>query len=571
MAKYLGQGTMIPGHIEQTQVDSQWKTWSIGCDVHLRTVFVAVLIPDYAQGQIQRFAVKYATDYQSLQTMKHWLLDFKRQYGDTTFVIESTSTYHRPVVHALQDEFAPIIVNPALVGQTKKKADKYDAALLAYHGLTGVWSPTFLLCGRQHDLTVVSRRFIKASQAVTRGTNAIGTRLLDANLLLPREIQMKSASARAIVQAIADGVTSPVEAVNQATYYAKHHDIPERHTTYLRLCEALTALPEVSVSTRHVLQALLKDIAHWERQCLLYHHWIQELLAILTLSYPDGRHLSGCDVIALLKTIPGVGRRYGEVFLAEAGLEVVTRFGNARAVEAFAGFDPSKTYSADKVLSSSSRKGNTFLHTTAIQIAQGILQHGKRQNPLAIWGRAYKARLGGTTDAHNQAVAAVGKRIIRISYHIVRTGRPYDGSQYDFTAHQTKVVKQLRQVTTRVYDLVETIQASDVDDTARAIATEAIHAFSSIAGIEGGFTLNATTADEPITALGFKTRTAHVLLNAGISTLSMLWFRLIQGTLPDLKHFGKKSYEDVVTGLVMSKRILKHDTVHKTKQHLPSP
>ena len=118
MAKYLGHGTMIPGQIEQTQVDSQWKTWSIGCDVHLKTVFVAVLIPDYAQGQIERFAVKYATDYQSLQAMKQWLLDFKRQYGDTTFVIESTSTYHRPVVHTLQDEFEPIIVNPALVGQT---------------------------------------------------------------------------------------------------------------------------------------------------------------------------------------------------------------------------------------------------------------------------------------------------------------------------------------------------------------------------------------------------------------------------------------------------------------------
>ncbi len=222
MSKYLGHGTMIPGRIEQDQMDSQWKTWSIGCDVHLKTVFVAVLVPDYAQGQIQRFSVKYDTDYQSLQTMKTWLLEFKQQYGDTAFVIESTSTYHRPVVHALQGAFKPIIVNPALVGQTKKKADTYDAALLAYHGLTGIWEPSFLPCGFQHDLTNVNRRFIKATQQITRATNAIGTRLLDANLLLPREIQMKSASARAIVQAIADGVTSPVEAVNQASYSLFH-------------------------------------------------------------------------------------------------------------------------------------------------------------------------------------------------------------------------------------------------------------------------------------------------------------------------------------------------------------
>ncbi len=557
MAKYLGSGTMIPGAIEEQLVDSQWKTWSIGCDVHLKTVFVAVLVPDYAQGLIQRFVVKYATDYQSLQAMKTWLLDFKNRYGETEFVIESTSTYHRPVVHALHGEFDPIIINPALAGQTKKKADKYDAALLAYHGLTGVWEKSYLPCGLQHDLTVVSRRYMKATQEITRATNAIGTRLLDENLLLPREIQMKSASARAIVQAIADGVRTPVEAVNRATYYADHHDIPEREATYRQLIDALTVLPDVSASARHVFNALLLDIRHWERQCVLYHTWMADLLTALTVTYPDGRRLTGAELIALLRTIPGVGARYGEVFLAEAGLDMVNRFRHARAVEAFAGFDPSKTYSADKVLSSSSRKGNTYLHTTTVQIAQGLLQHGKRQNPLAAWGRAYKARMGGTTDAHKQAVAAVGKRLIRISYHIVRTATPYDGSQYHFTARQTKVVKQLRQVTTRVQDLVDNIHRSEVDDTARAIATEAIHAFSSIAGIEGGFTLNAATADVPVSTLGFTTRTSRVLTKAGITTLSILWFRLIQGTLMEVKLFGRKSYEEVVAGLVNSGRILK--------------
>jgi hypothetical protein len=46
--------------------------------VHLKTVFVAVLIPDYVKGNIQRFVVKYETDYQSLQAMKSWLLTFKK-------------------------------------------------------------------------------------------------------------------------------------------------------------------------------------------------------------------------------------------------------------------------------------------------------------------------------------------------------------------------------------------------------------------------------------------------------------------------------------------------------------
>jgi transposase len=481
----------------------------------------------------------------------------EKKHGETEFVIESTSTYHRPVVHALHGAFKPIIVNPILIGQTKKKADKYDAVLLAYHGLTGIWAPSYMLCGRQHDLTVVSRRLIKATQQITRAANAIGTRLIDANLLLPREIQMKSASAQAIVQAIAEGVTSPVEAVNRAPYYAEHLDMPERQATYDRLLEALTVLPAVSSSVRQVLSALLADIRHWERQCLLYRQWMYTLLQHLTVTSPDGRVLTGEALIALLRTIPGVGTRYGEVLLAEAGLDVVARFGKAQALEAFAGFDPSKTYSADKVLSSSSRKGNKHLHSTTIQIAQSILQHGKRQNPLATWGRAYKMRQGGTTGAHNQAVSAVGKRIVRISYHILRTGLPYDGSQYNFTARQTNVVKQLRRVSTRVHDLVAEIHQTEVDDTARAIATDVIHAFSSLAGIEGGFTLKATTTDVTVEELGFSTRTVRVLQKAGITTLSMLWFRLIQGTLLEIKGVGKKSYEDIVNGLVASGRILK--------------
>jgi hypothetical protein len=81
MAKYLGKGSLIPGAIEEDMVDSRWKTWSIGFDVHLKTVFAAVLIPDYSIGKIQRFVVKYEMAYRSLHKMKTWLLDFKKSMG----------------------------------------------------------------------------------------------------------------------------------------------------------------------------------------------------------------------------------------------------------------------------------------------------------------------------------------------------------------------------------------------------------------------------------------------------------------------------------------------------------
>jgi len=166
MSKYLGKGKMIPGRVEEEILDSSWKIWSIGFDVHLRTVFVAVLVPDYKENKIQKFICKYETDYLSLQEMKKWLLGLKKKYGNREFVIESTSTYHRPIVHALDGEFDPIIINPAHAGNSKKKADIFDAALLAYHGLTGIWEKSFIPSDIQHDLTIVSRRFIKANQGM---------------------------------------------------------------------------------------------------------------------------------------------------------------------------------------------------------------------------------------------------------------------------------------------------------------------------------------------------------------------------------------------------------------------
>lgn len=56
-----------------------------------------------------------------------------------------------------------------------------------------------------------------------------------------------------------------------------------------------------------------------------------ELLPNLTVTYPDGRTVTGKDMMSLLRTIPGVGNRYGEILVAEAGLDVVKRFGSAGA------------------------------------------------------------------------------------------------------------------------------------------------------------------------------------------------------------------------------------------------
>jgi hypothetical protein len=171
-----------------------------------------------------------------------------------------------------------IIINPAHAGNSKKKADKFDASLLAYHGLTGIREKSFIPSGIQHDLTIVNRRFMKAKQGITKATNAIGARLIDYNILLPREIQVYSSSGKSILRAIVDGITDPVVAVKRATYYSCNLNMPDRNKKYQRLVEALTALPNLSAYARHVIGALMNEADFFERQCIIYHNWMFDLL-----------------------------------------------------------------------------------------------------------------------------------------------------------------------------------------------------------------------------------------------------------------------------------------------------
>ncbi len=56
-----------------------------------------------------------------------------------------------------------------------------------------------------------------------------------------------------------------------------------------------------------------------------------ELLHNLTVTSLDGRTVKGKDRMSLLRTIQGVGNRYGKIRVAEAGLEVVKRSGSEGA------------------------------------------------------------------------------------------------------------------------------------------------------------------------------------------------------------------------------------------------
>ncbi len=546
--KYLGRGKTKTGTISETVVEGKWKAWAVGVDIHKKFAQVSVIIPDYVTGRYQRYDQKFDTDYAALRRMRDWLLEFRAEYGPTDYAIESTAMYHRPVVYALDGYLGLILVNPALIGDGKKKTDKYDAGKLAYHALTGIWDLAYISSEYQHQEKTLSRRLQKAVAGMTAASNAISTTLLDYDILLTREIKPLSQSGRGIIEAIINGEKNPEKAASAAKYYHRS-TTPEAAAKYDLIQESLTDLPNLPEPVRETLEHLYNTACHFISLNERYSFILDEVIEGDSIEYDDGRTLTGKEVKEFLLTQPGVGPRFCQVYIAEMGLKVATRFKTALESCAYAGLDPSKRVSADKVVSAKSRGGNTHMHATAIQCSQGILQMGRRDNPLSKWGRAYKARNGGDGKAHNMAVAGIAKRLMISSYHIVRTGKDYNPENYDYENYKVDAAKKMRKIQLSAKELAQSIKKLEIDDAVKSIASEAIHQIGEIIGIKGGFVLNPEKPDCKIIDLDLNQRTYNVLISHDIDRVSILWFYLISGKLTELSKFGEKSYKEVVLRL----------------------
>jgi len=121
--------------------------------------------------------------------------------------------------------------------------------------------------------------------------------------------------------------------------------------------------------------------------------------------------------LALLDTIPGVGRQIAEQIIAEIGTDM-SRFPSSAHLASWAGMAPGNNESAGKRKSGRTRKGNKSLRTTLTEAARAAA-HTKDTYLSAQYQRLVSRR------GANRAAIAVGHSILVIVYHILKTGMPY--------------------------------------------------------------------------------------------------------------------------------------------------
>jgi transposase len=234
---------------------------------------------------------------------------------------------------------------------------------------------------------------------------------------------LKTVSARAMLAAMIEGEADPRVLADMAKGKLRTK-IPE-------LTEALTG----HFDAHHA--QLARSILH---RLELVETALAELDAVIAQVCSPWAHQ-----MELLQTIPGVGAKVAEVFLAETGGDM-SRFPSAAHLSAWAGLAPAIYESAGKRTPAGARHGNKWLNHMLVESAGSVgRMHGK--NYLAVQHARLTKRRG-----QGRAQVAVAHSILVAAYWMLKRDEPYRdlGPDWhvrrDAEAHTRRLVKQLERL-----------------------------------------------------------------------------------------------------------------------------
>jgi len=346
---------------------------------------------------VRQREAEFKTHWQELVDAKRWVLKILGPLAEPDalrYCIESTGTYHLPVLKAWQG--IPSVVNPLLAGASHRKTDVLDARTLAHHSITGLWKASFIPTEQAQVLRVIWARRREMARRATRAANQINNIVLRFGFTFGADVPMRSMQGESILSDLVEGVPVSIDG----------------------------APPEgLPAAVRPVIGALVADlrntIAEARKATVSTENYIK------ARDWPIGTGtMQGTELLGILRTVPGVGELTALHWLAE--ITDPRRFENAKQVAAFAGCDPSLKVSAGKVTSYVRRQGNLRLHQALLYAASGLLR--RRDDPLGQWGRSIAGR--NKKGGHKKACGAVARRIACALWEVHRRGVPFSYEQY---------------------------------------------------------------------------------------------------------------------------------------------
>jgi len=402
-----------PAHIPEKPVKNL-KPYGIGIDTHKRFIQVCVLIHSAhceagsgGGGGLLQSEHEFSTDWSDLTAAKQWALDRLHRRGlhvhpeKIEYTIESTGTYHSPVLRAWGGQ--PSVVNPLLAQPSRRKTDVLDARLLAQHALIGLWPSSFVPSDQLQTLRLLFAERRELQRLALRSTNRIENIVLRYGHTFLAQCSVRDIAGEGTLD----------ELLRWSEGAIARPDLPGLSETPLPI-EVCSIVRNLWTTYRDSSERMKLR----ERDALAYalsHEW----------PVADGT-MSGKQLFALLQTVPGVGKITSLTWLSEIGDP--TRFAGAKQVAAFCGCDPSLKVSAGKVTSHTRRRGNTRLHKALVQAAAVLIRQGKE--PLGLWGSSIQGR--HKKGGWKKATGAVARRLAASLWHVHSRGEEFSYEQYQF-------------------------------------------------------------------------------------------------------------------------------------------
>src|SRR5215472_704448 len=247
--------------------------------------------------------------------------------------MESTGVYWRPIFNCFEGDFALLLVNAAHIKAVPgRKTDVRDAEWIADLLQHGLLTASFIPPAEQRELRELTRHRASLVEDRTRVVNRLQKVLEDTNIKLGDvATDILGKSARAMLEALLGGQTDPkvLAELARGRLRAKRAELEQ----------ALVGI--FKPHHRFLLTELLAQIDSLEEAISRVSHEIATHMQALEPAesdqpaQPEGASSVPADpptpkspltwalAIALLCTIPGIGRRAAEGILAEIGTEML--------------------------------------------------------------------------------------------------------------------------------------------------------------------------------------------------------------------------------------------------------
>jgi len=384
--------------------------YGVGIDTHRDFIQVCVLVK---QGHtIRMYESQHRTTWEGLVGAGKWAINIIRKKSIPTiepeplrYAIESTSTYHLPVIKAIEGK--PSVVNPVLASSTKRKTDKLDARMLSYHSMTGLWPESFVIPPEIEAFRLLVAQRGYHMRQCTAITNRINNYTLRFGHTLGSYKSVRSMENRAVIEDMCeDG-------------YVYTDSYPGMDAGRF-ICPG--GLP---YGVKEMLKSMYIEYDAHDEKARNYQQQALEHAKRLTWETDSG-YVPGDILIRNLLTVPGVGELTALIWLAE----IITplRFGTAPQLAAYCGCDPSLKVSAGKVTSQTRRKGNTKLRAQLSRVAGSCVN--RHSEPFGQWGYAISKK--HAKGGYRKACGAVARRIALSLYFVHKQNVPFTYDKYNF-------------------------------------------------------------------------------------------------------------------------------------------